>query len=365
MKTWAIIGGGNGGQTMAGHLGILGEKVRIYKRSQQGVDKINKTRKIILHHAIEGVGRIEFATSNIAEAMEGADIIMLILPSTSHEQVAKMMIPHLEDGQVLLIHPEESCGAIQFRHIMKQMGCTKNIVVGATSSLLYATRLIEDGECYVNGFKPSVPMAALPATDNKKLQDAICDVLPFFYLYNNVLEISIDNLNALMHSGPILLNTSRIEARPFIPYQYYIEGITPSVAKFIEAMDEERIAVAKALGINQRCLRDEYVDMYHYGNKDMSLYEVVSTNPGYMGLMIDDTIHTRYVIEDIPYSLVPLCALGELTGVPTPCMSAVCTIGKAILGDELDEGRTLKNLGLENTSVDQFLEYINNGACNC
>lgn len=81
--------------------------------------------------------------------------------------------------------------------------------------------------------------------------------------------------------------------------------------------------------------------------------------------MIDDTIHTRYVIEDIPYSLVPLCSLGALAGVPTPCMSAVCTIGKAILGDELDEGRTLRNLGLENMSVDQFLEYISTGTCHC
>ena len=54
-KTWAIIGGGNGGQTMAGHLGILGQRVRLYKRSKDGVDTINKTKKIILHHAIEGV----------------------------------------------------------------------------------------------------------------------------------------------------------------------------------------------------------------------------------------------------------------------------------------------------------------------
>lgn len=359
MKTWAIIGGGNGGQTMAGHLGILGERVRLYKRSQKGVDKINETKEIILHHAIEGVGKIEFATTKVAKAIDGADIIMLILPSNTHEQVAREIIPNLKDGQVVLIHPEESCGALQFRHIMNQMGCKKDVVIGSTSTLLYATRLIQDGECYVNGFKQSVPMAALPATDNQRLKDAICTVLPFFFLYNNVLEISIDNLNALMHSGPILLNTSRIEARPFIPYQYYIEGITPSIAKFIESMDAERIAVAKALGINQRCLRDEYIDMYHYGNKDMSLYEIVSTNPGYIGLMVDDTIHTRYVIEDIPYSLVALCALGELTGVPTPCMSAICTIGKAILGDELDEGRTLRNLGLEGMTIEQFLKYVN------
>lgn len=359
IKTWAIIGGGNGGQTMAGHLALLNQKVRLYKRSKTGVDKINKTKNIILHHSIEGIGHIEFATDNIREAVDGADVIMIILPSTVHEQIAKEMIPHLCDGQVVLIHPEESCGAIQFRKIMKDLGCSKDIVVGATSTLLYSTRIINDGEVYVHGTKGTVPMAALPATDNDRLKKAICDVLPMFVLYNNVLEISIDNLNALMHSGPILLNTSRIEANPFIPYQYYIEGITPSIALFIEAMDKERIAVAKELGIDQRCLRDEYIDMYKYGTKDMSLYEIVSSNPGYKDLMISDTIHNRYVIEDIPFSLVPLCALGDLVGVDTPCMDAVCTIGKAILGDELVEGRTLNNLGLIETNKEELLLYIN------
>ena len=316
-------------------------------------------KQIILHHAVDGVGMIEFATTDIGKAIDGADIIMLILPSDKHESVSIQMIPHLQDGQVILIHPEESCGAIQFRHLMKQMGCKKDVVVGATSTLLYATRIESDGECYVNGIKPRVPMAALPASDNEKLRNAICDVLPQFFLYNNVLETSIDNLNALMHSGPILLNTARIEAKPFVPYQYYIEGITPSVAKFIEKTDVERRAIAKAFGIKQRKLRDEYIDMYQYGNTNMSLYEVVSTNPGYKNLMITSTIHNRYCIEDIPYSLVPLCALGDLAGVQTPCMDAVVTIGRAILEDELDEGRTLKNLGIENMSKDEFLAYIN------
>lgn len=358
-RTWAIIGGGNGGQTMAGHLGLLGEKVRLYKRSQKGVDKINETKQIILHHSVDGIGPIEFATTDIGKAMDGADVIMLILPNDQHEAVTKQMIPHLKDGQVILIHPEETCGAIQFRHLMKKMGCKKDVVVGGTSTLLYATRLETDGECYVNGIKPKVPMAALPASDNDKLKAAICDVLPQFFLYNNVLETSIDNLNALMHSGPILLNTARIEAKPFVPYQYYIEGITPSVAKFIEKTDVERRAIAKAFGINQRKLRDEYIDMYQYGNKNMSLYEIVSTNPGYKNLMITSTIHNRYCIEDIPYSLVPLCALGKLAGVPTPCMDAVVTIGRAILEDELDEGRTLENLGINNMTKEEFLNYIN------
>ena len=40
-KTWAILGGGNGGQAIAGHLSILGEKVRLYDVVPATVDALN------------------------------------------------------------------------------------------------------------------------------------------------------------------------------------------------------------------------------------------------------------------------------------------------------------------------------------
>ena len=67
-------------------------------------------------------------------------------------------------------------------------------------------------------------MAALPACDNDKLAAAIRPELPWFKLVSSVLETSIDNLNAMMHPAPMLLNTSRIEADPFVPFQYYLDG---------------------------------------------------------------------------------------------------------------------------------------------
>ena len=35
------------------------------------------------------------------------------------------------------------------------------------------------------------------------------------------------------------------------------------------------------------------------------------------------------------------------------------TIGRAILEDELDEGRTLENLGINNMTKEEFLDFIN------
>ena len=71
-RVWAIIGGGNGGQSIAGHLGYLGEQVRIFDVVPETVRELNEKGCIEMHNAIEGTGKIEFATSDIGEAMGGA-----------------------------------------------------------------------------------------------------------------------------------------------------------------------------------------------------------------------------------------------------------------------------------------------------
>lgn len=357
-KTWAIIGGGNGGQAMAGHLAVLGQKVRLFDVLQKTVDDLNEKSAITVSRGLEGTGPIEFATTDISKAMAGADNIILVLPSLFHESMAKKMVPHLKDGMTVLLHPEASCGALAFRKVMADMGCTSDVVVGAASTLLYATRILKNGEILIYGVKNTVPIAALPASDNARLEAAICDVMPWFTLVGSVLETSLDNLNAMMHPAPMLLAISRIEAEPFIPFQYYLEGITPSIGRFIEVMDSERIAIAKEFGYTQRSVRDAYVDMYSSGEPDTPLYQLVRNNTSYDGIMCADTLKTRYVLEDIPYSLVAFQSLAKITGVSTPCIDAIVTIGRAVMGDAMDEGRTLEALGLANMDKEALLKYI-------
>ena len=358
IKTWAIIGGGNGGQTMAGHLGILGQNVRLYDVMQNTVDELNAARQIRLEHAIEGIGPIEFATTNMEEAIRGADNVIIVLPAIYLESIARKMAPHLTDGQVVLIHPETCCGAIAFRKVIRDCGCTAKLIVGSACNLIYATRIVKNGHVHVHGLKRDVKIAALPASDNEALLAAVGEVLPMFSLTVDILHISTDNMNAMMHPGPSLLNMSRIEARPFIPYQYYREGITPSIGRFVEAMDRERIAIAAAFGYVQRSINQSYVDMYDCGTVEDPIDVLVGNNRDYDGIMTSNNLWSRYMFEDIPYNLCAFSALGRVAGVPTPCIDAIITIGRAVYGERLDEGRTLETLGLTHMTKEDLLTYI-------
>ena len=358
-EVWTVIGGGHGGQTFAGHMAILGKRVRLFSKSQAKVDAINTTKEIVLHHGVEGIGKIEFATNDMKKAITGATHIVMILPSNWHDATTKAMTPYLVDGQNVLILPEASCGAIAFRKVLQDVGCTANIVLGAGCSLPYATRSEKPGDCYVCGTKEEVKIAALPATDNDKLADAFCASFPVFKICNNVIETSIDNINALMHPAPVLLNVARFEAFPKQTYEYYLDGITPSIGDLLEAMDKERIAIANSLGIEQRTLRKTYLDMYNCGDESMALWQLVQNNKGYVGITNPKSLRERYILEDVPYSLVAISALGKVANVKTPVIDAICTICKAILGDDLDVGRTTERLGIDNMSKEEFLCFIN------
>lgn len=357
-EIWTIVGGGHGGQTFAGHMALLGKRVRLHTKSQEKADAINQSKGICLQHAINGVGKIEFATTDLAAALDGATHIVMVLPSNWHESTTRAMVPHLRDGQAILILPEASCGAIAFRKVLRDMACHAKVILGAASSLPYATRSEVPGVCFVGGVKSEVKVAALPASDNAGIADAFCSSFPGFTLSRNVIETSIDNINAMMHPGPVLMNVSRIESEPPSNFEWYSEGMTKSVGKLLEAIDGERIAVASAFGIKQRTLKRNYIEMYGCGNDDMELHKVIQNNKGYVGIKNITSIRSRYVLEDVPYSLVPISAMGRIAGIGTPCIDAICQLYKAILGNELDEGRTLEKLGLSNMTKDEFLEFV-------
>lgn len=358
-EVWTIIGGGHGGQTFAGHMALLGKRVRLYTHSKEKSDLINKSKEIRLEHAISGVGKLEFATSDMKLAISGATHIIIVLPSIWHNDVEIQMIPYLEDGQFILILPEASCGALSFRKLLIEHGCKKNVIIGAGCDLPYATRSLSPCVCHVHGIKNNVKIAALPSKNNELLKHAFCDSFPYFTICKNVIETSLDNRNALMHPAPVLLNISRIEANPPQSYEYYLEGITPSICNLIEAMDEEINNIAISYGVSHRKIKSNYIEMYGCGDDTMSLCEIIRNNKGYIGIENAKSVRVRNVLEDVPYSLEAIRTLAEISKVETPCINSVISIWKAILKTVLGQGRTVKQLGLNGIDKNGLLKIIN------
>jgi len=355
---WSVIGAGNGGQTMAGHLGIEGQSVRIYDVFQSTIDAINAKKGIEVQGEINGFGPLALATSDMEKAIENAHIINVVVPAIYHRDIAKSCAPFLKDGQIIVLHPGATFGAFEFKRVLEDHQCRAEVTIAETLSLLYACRAEKPGQATIFGVKKSLKVAALPATDTDRVVRLLNTVFPQYEAAKNILETSIGNLNAMMHPGPTVLNTAKIDNQE--DFLYYWEGISPAIGDFVEGLDRERIGIAEALGIEMPSLRDAYWDMYRASGD--SLHEIVKDNPAYDGIKGQKTLDTRYLTEDIPTGLCPLISLGKLLGVSVDRMEIIAKLGGFLLNrDFAAEGRSVESAGLDKLTAEQIVRFAQTG----
>src|SRR5512139_2690801 len=247
---YAVIGAGHGGKAMAAHLALMGFRVALYNRTPERVAAIKARRGIDLDSydgGPDGFGKLAMVTSEMAQAIESTNVIMVVVPSSAHADVAKTMAPHLRDGQIVVLHPGRTLGAIEFDKALRDSGCAARVTVAEAETFIYASRSDGPAQARIFRIKEAVPLAALPSSRTQCVLDAICQAYPQFIDGVDVLNTGMNNMGAIFHPALTLLNMGWIEATHG-DYQFYIDGVTPSVARVLEVLDRERVTVASALG---------------------------------------------------------------------------------------------------------------------
>lgn len=355
----AILGAGNGGQTMAGHLSMMGFEVSLYDIDVEKMDALRKRGNIQLEGCLQGYGKIECFTTDIKEAVAGAEIIMVTTVANAHRAVAKSLTPYLVDGQIIVLNPGRTCGALVFKQALKQEGCTMRIYLAEAQTLVYACRVIENGHVNVIGIKDEVLLSGLPAKDTDYILEKLNPIFPCFQKTENVLTTSLENIGAMFHPCVLLFNAATIERNEMF---WFYRDMTDQVAEFIEKFDAERLAVGKAYGVDLLSVR-EWIKFAYKDTQGETLRERMRNNPAYHDIKSPSTIFTRQLTEDIPTGVLPIMELGKAAGVATPLLNSMVNICEALLNMDLHtSGRSLKNLGLEGMSKAQILNYITHEA---
>jgi opine dehydrogenase len=361
-KKFTVIGAGNGGKAMAAHLAIMGQEVTLYNRSFIHIEVIAKRGGIDLESYQDGphgFGRLAKVTDNIEEAVKDAEIIMVVVPSFGHRDIAQLVAPHLKDGQIVILHPGRTCGTIEFRQVLDHYGCESKIILAEAETFIYASRSEGPSQARIFRIKEAVPLAALPAVDTRKALSAIEDVYPQFIDGVNVLQTGLNNMGAVFHPALTILNAGRIESTRG-DFQFYVDGVTPSVAKVLAVIDRERVTVASAMGLRARTSMEWLTMAYNVTGEN--LYEAIQNQTGYYGINAPSTLQHRYITEDVPMSLVPIAALGERYGVSVNGINAIIRLGCFLHStDYWRRGRTLDKLGIKDLSVGELTRYVATG----
>ncbi|HYG59480.1 MAG TPA: NAD/NADP octopine/nopaline dehydrogenase family protein [Symbiobacteriaceae bacterium] len=348
MLRFCVLGAGHGGMAMAGHLGAMGFPVTLWARRAESLAAVAAEGGVQVEGEFNGFGPV-VATADIADALEGADTVLVVVPASAHGEIAARCAPFLKSGQKVLLLPGRTGGAIEFARTLHRAGNFEDVLVGEAQTFLYASRRVGPFASHIYGIKKQVAAAALPAHRTGELLAGIKPAFPQFMPARWVWKTSLDNIGAIFHPLVVILNAGRIESTGGA-FRHYRDGITPSVAGLLEQVDAERVAVARAIGVGALTAREWLQEAYGV-DPDLSLYDGIQATRAYDEVGSPCTLDHRYLWEDVPTGLVPMSELGRVYRVPTPTIDAAITMASAILQyDFRRHGRTLERLGLEGWS---------------
>ena len=349
----SVLGAGAGGTAVAFDCASHGHNVRLFDFEQfpANIAAIAGQGGINAEGDISGFAEIAYAGHDVDEALTGAELIYVVGPAYSTEPFGAAVAGKLRAGQTVIVTPGSCGGALAFKRAAGLAVDDESVRVAETSTLHYAVRLTSPGTVRVFlKLKAGNLLAALPGKHTAAILDLIADVYPSMEPAESILQTTLQNANPIIHPAVTLSNAARIEMTGG-DFLFYEEGVSDSVGRLIEALDNDRIAIGNKLGITvapdpEMGMRQGYMLEDNYG----SGYRKA---PGFLGIGAQPQLDHRYLNEDVGYGLVFMSQLGKQIGVPTPGIDAVISVASIVMArDYRTEGlRTPASLGIADLST--------------
>lgn len=358
-RSATVVGAGAGGQGMAGYLVRKGFNVRLWNRPEPSelerwLKPIADAGQLEIIGWQPGMVSIDRASTELAETTDGASVVFVITTADAYPSLAREMASVLSAGQMVVLMSGGTGASLEFRAAFVAAGGAPGVLVAEATTTIVNSRPAGPGKVEILGEKRRVEFAALPSSQTARALQLV-QGLPFVAV-SDVLSTGITNYSVAVHALPMVLNAAWLEDRP-AGFLYYRQGISPAVARAIERVEAERLALASALGVETTTLQSYLVDSL--GAPPGDLYTSVHECGIYATVPAPPALDHRYLWEDVMTGVVPMVGLGRALNVPVPLMEATLTLASALLGRDLaSRGRTLEKLGLAGLDARGIRELV-------
>jgi len=323
-----VFGGGNAAFAIAACMSLKGKRVTLCDFPEFGkfIEPIKEKGEVDLIRQdgpMEGHAKIHRVTTDIAEAVKDADLILVCAQAYAHGRFAREAAAHLHDGQHVLLLPGSCFGAWEFRMGLAKAKCRAKVVVAEGNTLVFATRKTNvPNQSRIKHWATEVFIAALPAADTPLVLKPFQELFPQCVAAEDTLETCLLNLNPYVHSAPAVLSISAVE-RSGGNFFHYMDGITPSTAKAMIALDNERVAICKALGYRDWSVAKIFHRAGYMGQLTGNWVADMQSKPVLCEAKGPFDIKYRYYTEDTGVGLTVVHSVGRRLGLPTPTHHAL------------------------------------------
>ena len=366
--TIAILGAGHAGFAHAADLTMKGFAVRLYE-----VPEMAETiAEIKARGGIEllpdpstglkgGFSKVNMITADAAAAIDGAEVLFVVVPAFAQQAFAKRIAPHVKKEQIVVLSPGNFGGAVTFAKALKEHGCSELPVLCEAQSMIYACRKKGADAIQIFGYKHGLGIAVFPAKHTASVIPTLQKVFPTVEAAPNILWTWLSNPNAIGHPPPSILNAGWTEQTGG-DFLFYVEGMTPAVVRVTDDLDAERMAVGQALGLELTPHNQMAKIWYGHQGYQGSTFPDKERNPVYASIRAESKLDNRYLTEDIPFGLVPLEDLGKLVGIEMPICTSLINLANSLLDRDFRQiGQTLDKIGLGNLTIPQLKQLVEEG----
>ena len=233
----AIIGSGGIGRGYVAYLTSQGHHPILWSPSGAAQADFTDTA------TLDVTGQLETSfqpaiSRNCAEAVEGAEAIIVAVPANGFRAVLDLLVPHLTNDQTVIISSHCSFAALYLHRQLTQRGLDLPVVAWATTAL--TARKSGPRSVHISGVRSKLDVATLPIR-HAATGLSVCRRLfgDRFEQRQDILAIMLSNLNPPGHMANMLGNLTRAERGEDWPNY---GSITQGVGRIIDAMDVERLA---------------------------------------------------------------------------------------------------------------------------
>jgi opine dehydrogenase len=296
-------------------------------------------------------------TCDLGAAIAGADTILVCLPTFAHRSLA-ITLAQAGVMRPIVLNPGHTGGALEVSHAFRGLGAAPP-PIAEFSTLTYVARKYTPGRVTITGRAKAIRLAALPG--GEAAADTATALFRNAKHAPDVLACDLANVNMVLHAPGAVLGAAWVEATRG-DFTFYVQGMTAGVARVMRALDDERRAVARAVGHNLPSLIEE---MQAIGTVEPSvrntddLVAAISSGEANRNIKAPDSLQHRYYREDFGHGLLPFTVFAGIAGVDVPVAASLLRVAQTLLGFDLAaEGRTAERMGIAGLDRNGLLKLV-------
>lgn len=355
----AVLGGGNGAFAAAADLSLAGHAVRLWRRADADLAPVRDAGGITLRSdERQGVARLERVMSDLGAALDGADVVVLALPATTHEALAGALAARLTERQIVVMMPGSFGAYVMARDIARAGGRFPR-AFAETGTLPYLARKTGAAEVSAPVRAANLPIGVFPASRTNEVVERLSELYQTLRPCVDVLDAALTNAGVVLHPPLVLLNAGAIDAGKF---DIHATGTTASARQLIDALDDERLGARRGWGYPAP--HYEQATYYDDARAAEGLYGAGAKAKLIASGLWSETVsfEHRYVTEDVVLGLPLFESAARTVGVATPVSTGLLQVFGVLLDRRLSgRGRALEHHGLGDFALREIRQLLHDG----